>query len=81
MKTFKQMENAFYKAVRQELLDGLALCTSQNHRMFKMMYARDTSKNPDWHEDWTIEKTVNHLPRGRLARALEQVQATLDKQS
>ena len=27
MRSFKAMEAAFYKEVREELLDGLALCT------------------------------------------------------
>lgn len=73
MKTFEEMQDALYKRVQQELLDGLARCTEANHRKFKMMYANGNM-------EWPLEKVVKAMPRAKLAWAIEQVQTTLDKQ-
>jgi hypothetical protein len=72
MKTFKEMEDDFYRAVRAELVAGLEKCTEKNRVVFKRMYAAG-------HSDWSIKRTVAYMARHKLARVMEQVQATLEK--
>jgi hypothetical protein len=70
MKTFKEMEDNFYRAVRRELVAGLEKCTEKNHRLFKQMYG---------HLDWSIRQTVARMSRDKLSRAMEQVGITLGR--
>lgn len=72
MKTFKEMQNAFYKKVRQELLEGLARCTDAQCLLFKKMYAGGDLELP-------LHKVVSSIPRSKLDWAMQQVQRTLDK--
>ena len=67
MKTFKEMEAAFYKSVRRELLDGLALCTNGQQRKFKRVHANRGV-------DLDIEQVVADMPRGKLASAMRVIQ-------
>ena len=70
MKTFKEMEDAFYKEVRRELLSGLLLhCTINQQDMFKKMYA---GKN----QNWTIKSVVNKMSRKHLSWAMQQTENT-----
>lgn len=73
MKSLEEVHDAYYEEARQELLDGLARCTEANHRMFRLMYANGNMQ-------WSLEKVVKAMPTIGLKRALEQVQATIDRQ-
>ena len=71
MKTFNEMQRAFYKEARAELLGGLAQCTKDQRMIFRHMYAHE-------HLDWPIEKVVKNMSDDRLDWAMQQVQRTVD---
>lgn len=66
MKTFKEMEESFYKEVRLELINGLALCPESQRHLFKLLYAH---KNLEW----PIEKVVENMDNDKLDWAMQQV--------
>ena len=72
MRTFAEMEDAFYEAVRAELLDGLKQCTPEHHRRFKQMYAGGMLVKP-------MHQVVAHMPRSQLKHAMRQVKNTVDR--
>ena len=72
MRTYKEMEREFYRTVRAELVGGLQQCSSAQQFLFKRMYANGKLESP-------IEVVVGHMPKADLRRAMQQVQATLDK--
>lgn len=72
MKNFKEMENTFYKDVRQQILEGLKQCTEAQQLLFKRMYANGNL-------ELSIEKVVTNMNRDKLDWASQQVQRTLEK--
>lgn len=72
MKTFKEMEDDFYRAAKAELVAGLEKCPENSHKVFKLMYAHK-------HLDWSIKQVAAHMGRDKLAWAMSQVKTTIDK--
>lgn len=72
MKSFKEMENEFYRAIRQELSLALEQCTDAERRVFKLMYAHG-------HLDWSIKKVLSQMSRDKFDWAMQQVQRTSEK--
>ena len=68
MKTFDQMEQDYWKAVRQELIAGVKQCTEAQQQIFKHY----------GNQSWSVERVVNAMPKSQLRRAFQQVQATLN---
>lgn len=73
MKTFREMETAFYTDVRRELLDGLALCTNGQQRKFKRVHA-------DGNLELTLGQVVAGLPRTQLDWAMRVVRRTVESE-
>jgi len=71
MRTFKEMEKAFYKSVRAELLAGLEKCTDAQRVLFKRMYAGKNQKR-------SIVDVVGRMAKDKLDWAMQQVQRTID---
>ena len=71
MRTFETMENEFYEDVRQELLDGLALCTNGQQRKFKRVHANGSV-------GLDIEQVVADMPRGKLASAMRVIRRVVE---
>lgn len=72
VRTFKEMENAFYQDVRQELVAGLLKTTEAQQVFFRRMYSPKDLAKP-------LDQVVEGIERGRLGWALQQVQNTLDR--
>jgi len=72
MKTYKQLHIEFTKAVRRELVQGLALCTTDQRTFFKRIYA-----NGDM--ELSCAQVVGKMSMGNIKTAINQVRRTLDK--
>ena len=66
MRTFEEMEQEFYKAVRRELLDGLLLITPEQQLLFKRMYSHKDLSCP-------IAEIVADMSRNKLSWVMQQV--------
>ena len=65
---------------RAELKTGLAELPEENHRTFKLMYARDNGKRSVVDAvAMQINDVVDLMPPEQLDWAMQQVQASLDK--
>ena len=65
---------------RAELKTGLAELPEENHRTFKLMYARDKGKRSVADAvAMQINDVVDLMPPEQLDWAMQQVQASLDK--
>jgi hypothetical protein len=65
---------------RAELKTGLAELPEENHRTFKLMYARDNGKRSVVDAvAMPINDVVDLMPPEQLDWAMQQVQASLDK--
>jgi hypothetical protein len=73
MKTYRQLRKEFDQKLRDELREGLSLCTPQQRRIFVLMYARNKENPPDF------ERVVQSVPHEKLEWAMQQVQNTLNK--
>ena len=72
----KQLE----EYARKTLKDGLSKLTQANHRVFKMMYARDNGhRSVEDAEAMDINEVVDKIPIENLDWAMQQVQRTLNK--
>ena len=67
---------------RAELKTGLAELPEENHRTFKLMYARDNGKRSVENAvSMPINDVVDLMPPEQLDWAMQQVKASLDKMS
>ena len=65
---------------RAELKAGLEKLPEENHRTFKLMYARDKGKRSVADAvAMSINDVVDLMPPEQLGWAMQQVQASLDK--
>ena len=74
------MNKQFQDFARAELKAGLASLPEDNHRNFKLMYARDNGKRSVADAvAMPITDVVDCMPQEQLDWAMQQVQASLDK--
>lgn len=74
------MNNQLQQYARNTIKNGLAKLPPENHRVFKLMYARDKGRRSV--EDalaMDINMVVDQMPDDRLYWAMQQVQNSLDK--
>jgi len=74
MRTFNEIEDEFYREVRDELLRGLETRPETQQLLFKRMYAHE-------HLEWTIEETVANIARDDLSWAMSQVRRAIEKEN
>jgi len=74
------MNEQLQSFARATLKEGLSMLPEENHRVFKLMYARDNGKRSV--EDsvaMPINDVVDLMPDHQPDLAMQQVQSTLDK--
>lgn len=72
MKSDKQIMRPAIEEARQELKQGLALCTEGQRSLFQRGYCHDKPKA-------SLDSVVNLIPEKYLDSAMQLVQRTLDK--
>lgn len=77
------MNDAIQQFARQTLKDGLAKCTDAEQLLFKRMYAKPPLPRDENTIEWLkaagFDHVVDDMDDDLLNRAMEQVQATIDK--
>lgn len=75
------MNKQLQEFARTQLKEGLAQLPESNHRIFKLMYARDGGKRSVADaEAMSISDVVDQMPDSQLDWAMQQVLNSLDKQ-
>lgn len=65
---------------RAQIKEGLAKLKPENHRIFKLMYARNEGKRSvEDAEQMPIAQVVDEMPANKLDLAIQQVQRSVDK--
>lgn len=82
MKTFEGLMTTLLTDAREELKKGLAHLTEAQNRIFKLMYAPFLKgiTLKERIDRYSIDEIVDMIHDDELARAMQQVQRTLDKE-
>lgn len=74
------MNEQLQRYARESIKSGLTKLSPENHRIFKLMYARDNGEiSVDDSLAMDINLVVDQIPEDKLDWAMQQVQRTLDK--
>jgi hypothetical protein len=73
------MNEQLQEFARSKLKSDLALCTTKQQEIFKMMYARPIPDNgtEPYLKHLSINETVDRMPEEKLDWAMQQVERTL----
>ena len=79
------MNSQLQEFARQTLKDGLAQCSEGQQKLFKRMYSYDWTKPSPFKDKADLLKDINevvdNLPAEKLDWAMQQVSATIEKNS